>query len=40
LCCPANIITVIKSRKIRWAEHVACTAEEGNVHEFAAEKLK
>ena len=27
-----NVIPVIKSRRIRWAEHVARTGERGEVH--------
>jgi hypothetical protein len=31
LYAAANIIRVIKSRRIRWAEHVACMEEKRNV---------
>jgi hypothetical protein len=29
-----NVIRVIKSRKMRWSGHVACTGDTRNVHKF------
>jgi len=35
-----NIITVIKSRRTRWAGHVACMVEMRNAYKILVEKLK
>jgi len=32
LYCSPNIVRVIKSRRMRWAEHVACMGEESGVY--------
>jgi hypothetical protein len=32
LCCSPNIVRVIKSRRIRWAGHVACMGERRGVY--------
>ena len=38
--CSSNIIRVIKSRRIRWAEHVACMGgEEKCMQGFGVETL-
>ena len=31
LYCPLNIVRVIKSRRMRWAGHVACMSERRGV---------
>jgi hypothetical protein len=33
-----NIVRVVKSRRIRWAGHVACMGEERGVHKVLVEK--
>jgi hypothetical protein len=35
-----DVIRVPKSRRMRWAEHVACTEEMGNAYIFVAGKLE
>jgi hypothetical protein len=36
----SNIISQIKSRRTRWAGHVACTGEERNVYKVLVSKLE
>ena len=38
LYSPPNIVQVIKSRRMRWAGHVALTREKGGVFRVAVEK--
>jgi hypothetical protein len=35
-----SVITMIKSRRIRWAEHIACMGEKRNTHRILVEKLE
>ena len=37
LYCSPNIIRVIKTRRLRWAGHVACMAEERHIQGFGGE---
>jgi len=38
LYCSPNILLVIKSRRMRWAGHVACMGEEREVYRFLVGK--
>ena len=38
LYCSPNIVRVIKSRRIRWAGHVACNGERGGVYRVLVRK--
>jgi len=38
LYCSPNIVRVIKSRRMRWAGHVACMGEERGVYRFLVGK--
>ena len=38
LYCLPNIVRVIKSRRMRWARHVARMGERGGVYRFLVEK--
>ena len=40
LYCSPNIVRVIKSRRMRWAGHVAHTEEERGVHKVLVGKLE
>jgi hypothetical protein len=40
LCSSPNIIRQIKSRRLRWAGHVACMGEERNVYKVLMGKPK
>jgi hypothetical protein len=37
---PPNIVTVIKPRRMRWAEHVACRGEKRNSYMVLVGKLE
>ena len=38
--CSPNIVRVIKSRRMRWAGHVACMGEERGLYRFLLGKLE
>jgi len=38
LYCSPNIFRVIKSRRMRWADHVACTGERRSVYRGLVQK--
>jgi hypothetical protein len=38
LCSSPNIVGVVKSRRMRWAEHVACISERRGVYRFLVGK--
>jgi hypothetical protein len=38
--CSPNIIRVIKSRRVRWAGHVACLGEIKNAYKFFVGKTE
>jgi hypothetical protein len=40
LYCSPNIVRVIKSRRMRWAGHVACMGERKDLYRVLVEKLK
>jgi hypothetical protein len=40
LYAPPNIIRVMKSRRIRWAEHVSCTGKIRNAYNILVGKYK
>ena len=40
LYCSPNIVRVIKSRRMRWAGHVACMGEERGVYRVLVGKLE
>jgi hypothetical protein len=40
LYCSPNIVRVIKSRRMRWAGHVACMGERRNVYRVEVGKLR
>jgi len=40
LYCSSNIIRVIKSRRIRWVQHVACMVDKRKYTSFHGEKLR